>query len=66
MIVTSRPPRKRPKPGQPVEITTPRIVQHVPSWKRVPKPRNRDPEAEARIEAFFLRMGLRLPEGWAG
>jgi hypothetical protein len=46
-------------------ITAPRIVQHLPKHKRPPKPWVRDPEAEARVEAFFLRMGLTLPKGWA-
>ena len=53
-IVTTRP-RKRPKPAQAVEIKVPKIVQHTPrgrAWK-LPK---RDPEAEARIAAFFARM----------
>jgi hypothetical protein len=66
MIVSSRPPhRKHPKPAQPVEITAPRIVQHLPKHRREPKPRVRDPEGEARVEAFFLRMGLTLPKDWA-
>jgi hypothetical protein len=59
MIVTNQPPRrKRPKkPAQPVAIKVPRVVQHLPKWKREPKPRVRDPEAEAQVEAVFLRMG---------
>jgi hypothetical protein len=40
-------------------------VQHLPKWKCEPKPRVRDPESEARVEAFFLRMGLTLPDDWA-
>jgi hypothetical protein len=68
MIVTNRGPSrsKRPKKAaQPAEITAPRIVQHPPKWKCEPKPRMRDPESEARVEAFFLRMGLTLPDDWA-
>jgi hypothetical protein len=65
-IVTNSGParRKRAKPAQPAEITAPRIVQHVPRWKRQPKPWVRDPESEARVEAFFRRMGLKLPDDW--
>jgi hypothetical protein len=53
-IVTTRP-RKRPKPAQAAEIKVPRIVQQTPrgrAWK-LPEP---DPEAEARVAAFFARM----------
>jgi len=62
MIVTSRlEPRKRPAP-KPVKITGPAIV-------KAPKPgryRTRtellpDPEADARVAAFFARMGINLP-----
>jgi hypothetical protein len=65
-VVTNRPPRrKRPKSAQPAEIKVPRVVKNLPKWKREPKPHVRDPEGEARVEAFFLRMGLKLPDGWA-
>jgi hypothetical protein len=64
LIVTGRPPRrKRPKS---VEITAPAIVQHTPrgrAWRV--KELEPDPEADARVEAFFQRMGLTLPDGWA-
>jgi hypothetical protein len=66
MIVTTRPRRrKRPaKPTQPQpEITAPRIVQHAPKWEREPKPLAPDPEGEARVAAFFARMGIKVPEG---
>jgi hypothetical protein len=67
MIVTNRGStrRKRPKPAQAAEIAAPRIVQHLPKHRREPKPRLRDPEGEARVDAFFLRMGLTLPDDWA-
>jgi hypothetical protein len=61
MIVTSRlKPRKRPAPN--AKITGPAIV-------KAPKPgryRTRtellpDPEADARVAAFFARMGINLP-----
>jgi hypothetical protein len=63
-IVTNRAPRrKRPKP---TEITAPRIVQHTPkgrAWQL--KKLEPDPEGEARVEAFYGRMGLTLPDDWA-
>jgi hypothetical protein len=60
MIVTNRPRRReRPKPAQPVEITA-RVVQHVPRRRREPKALEPDPAADARVRAFFLRMGLHL------
>ncbi len=62
-IVTSRPPRKRAiKPAQPVEIAGPRVVKHLPKWQRERKPAARDAEAEARVIAFFRRMGLNVPD----
>jgi hypothetical protein len=65
-IVTARPPRKKPpKPAQPTEVSaSPRIVQHRPKWQRERKVAPHDAEAEAGIEAFFLRMGLTLPDDW--
>jgi hypothetical protein len=68
VIVTTRPPRrKRTKAAQPVEIKAPRVVQHTPrkgrAWRV--KELEPDPEADARVEAFFQRMGLKLPEDWA-
>ena len=33
MIVTSRPPRKRPKPAQPVEIKAPGVVRTTPKGR---------------------------------
>jgi hypothetical protein len=63
VIVTNRPVRR--KGPKAAEITTPRIVQHLPKWKREPKPLAPDPEADARVEAFFRRMGLTLPDDWA-
>ena len=62
MIVTNRPRRERPKPAQPIEITTPGVVQHVPRRRREPKSLEPDRAADARVAAFFLRMGLKLPE----
>lgn len=58
MIVTARPPRRRPpKPAQPAEITAPRIVQQTPkgrAWRlRELEP---DAKADARVAAFFDRM----------
>jgi hypothetical protein len=53
-IVTNRRP-KRQKPAQAATIRVPRIVQHTPkgrAWK-LPEP---DPEADARVTAFFERM----------
>jgi hypothetical protein len=68
-IVTNRRParRKRPKkPAQPAEIKVQRVVRHLSEHKREPKPRGApDPEVEARVEAFFQRMGLKLPDGWS-
>jgi hypothetical protein len=73
MIVTNRPPRRNRSnppsrarsPAQPAEIATPQIVQHVPKHRREPKPRTPDPVADARVKAFFERMGLTLPEDWS-
>jgi len=63
MIVTTRPPRRnRPKAAQPVEIIITRIVQHVPRRRLAPKSLEPDSPADARVRAFFLRMGLKLPE----
>jgi hypothetical protein len=64
MIVTNRPPRR--KRSKAAEITASRIVQHTPKGRawRV-KELEPDPEADARVEAFFQRMGLKLPEDWA-
>ena len=63
-IVTARPPRKRPPKAtaQPVEIASPRVVQHLPKWDRERKALPPDPEADARVAAFFRRMGLRMPD----
>jgi hypothetical protein len=59
VIVTARPPRKRPaKPAQAAEIKVPRIVQTTPrgrAW-RVPADLPPDPEADAQVAAFFARM----------
>jgi hypothetical protein len=59
-IVTIRH-RKRPaKPDHAATIKIPRIVQHTPpgrTWKHMPL--TPDPEAEARIAAFFERMGIK-------
>ena len=57
-IVTTRPPKRRPKPAQAATIKVPRIVQHTPkgrAWKLPPD----DPEAKARAAAFFERMGIK-------
>jgi hypothetical protein len=63
-IVTARPPRRKPpkpsKPPQPMD--TPRVFQHPPKWQRERKPVPRDPEAEARVIAFFRRMVLTVPD----
>lgn len=60
MIVTNRPVRrKRPKSAPPAEITTPRVVQHIPLRRREPKPLEPDPAADARVAAFFKRMGIK-------
>lgn len=57
-IVTNRP-RKRPaKPAQAAEIKVSRIVQHTPrgqAWKLEPL----DPEAQARADVFFAKMGIK-------
>jgi hypothetical protein len=60
-IVTYRPRKRPPKPAQAATIKVPRIVQHTPkgrAWK-IPPP---DPEADARIAAFFERMGIKRRE----
>jgi hypothetical protein len=66
MIVTGRARRKRPKAAQPVEIKAPRVVRTTPKgrawWLRELEP---DTDADARVEAFLLRMGLKLPDDWA-
>jgi hypothetical protein len=57
-LVTTRPPKRRPKPAQAATIKVPRIVQHTPkgrAWKSPPD----DPEAKARAAAFFERMGIK-------
>jgi hypothetical protein len=54
-IVTYRRRKRPPKPAQAAAIKVPTIVQHTPrgrAWK-LPEP---DPEAEARVAAFFARM----------
>ena len=54
-IVTTRPPKRRPKPAQATTIKVPRIVQHTPkgrAWKLPPD----DPEAKARAVAFLQRV----------
>jgi hypothetical protein len=35
-----------------------RYVQHLPRRRREPKPLTPDPEADARVAAFFARMGI--------
>jgi hypothetical protein len=64
-IVTARPPKRRPKPAQAAEIKVPRIVQHTPrgnAWKLL-EPLPPDPEADARIAAFFAKMGIKRRDG---
>jgi hypothetical protein len=62
MIVTNRPPRRRrPKPAQVAKIAGPRVVQTTTKG-RARKPLAPDPEADARVAAFFERMGLKLPD----
>jgi hypothetical protein len=61
-IVTTRPRPKRTKPAQAAAVKVPKIVQHTPrgrAWK-LPEP---DPEAEARVAAFFAKMGVKRPDG---
>jgi hypothetical protein len=63
MIVHYRHRPKRPsKPAQPpVEIAVPRVVRHSRrghAWR----PLADDPEAEARVQAFFNRMIRPAPE----
>lgn len=56
-IVTSRHSRKRARPAQATEIKVPRIVQHTPRGRAWRLPAlEPDPEADARIAAFFERM----------
>jgi hypothetical protein len=59
MIVTYRHRRKRPaKPAQAATIVVPRIVQITPkggAWM-LPAPLEPDPEADAKVRAFFDRM----------
>jgi hypothetical protein len=44
----------------------PRIVQHMPKGRAwAVKESEPDPEADARVAAFFERMGLKLPDGRA-
>jgi hypothetical protein len=55
-----RPKRFR-KPSQPVEIAVPRIVHHTrrgQAWR----PLAVDPEADARVQAFFDRMIRPAPD----
>jgi hypothetical protein len=58
MIVTYRPkPRKRPVKAPTTVITGPRIVSAKLSKRsRTPTERTPDPEADARVAAFFARM----------
>jgi hypothetical protein len=61
-IVTTRP-RKRPaKPAQAATIKVPRIVQHTPRGRAWKLPEPLDPEAEARVAAFFAKMGIKQQE----
>jgi hypothetical protein len=63
MIVTNKPVRRK-RPKSP-EIAVPRIVQHTPkgrAWQL--KELEPDPERDARVAAFFERMGLTLPDDW--
>jgi hypothetical protein len=62
MIVTNRPPRRRrpAKPAQAAKIAGPRVVQTTTKG-RARKPLAPDPEADARVAAFFARLGLKLP-----
>jgi hypothetical protein len=64
MIVTSRHRRKHTaKRAQTAKIAVPRIVQQTPrgkAWKLLPP----DPDADdARVAAFFARMGATKREG---
>jgi hypothetical protein len=64
MIVTYRPtkPKRRPAKAAKVAITGPVIVSaRNPGRYRLPRPATPDPEADARIAAFFARMGLKAP-----
>jgi hypothetical protein len=62
VIVTTRPPRrKRPKAA---EVKAPRIVQHTPKGRAwTVKALEPDPEADARVAAFFAWM---IGEGGGG
>jgi hypothetical protein len=56
MIVQYQHRPKRPrKPAPPVEIAVPRVVHHTRRGQ-VWRPLADDPEADARVQAFFNRM----------
>jgi hypothetical protein len=46
------------KPAQAATIQVPRIVQPTPKGRAWKLPEPLDPEAEARVAAFFARMGI--------
>jgi hypothetical protein len=65
MIVTAKPVRRK-RPKSSPEIVVPRIVQHTPrgrAWRV--RDLELDPEADARVAAFFERMGLKVPDDWS-
>jgi hypothetical protein len=59
-----QPKRTRPTKAIPAAITGPRIISAKGPGKliRPGKEIPIDPVADARVRAFFLRMGLKLPE----
>lgn len=54
-VIARHRPKRPAKPAQAAEIKVPRIVQHTPRG-RARKPLPPNPEADARIAAFFKRM----------
>ena len=62
MIITNRPPRRKRPAKSEQAIEGPRVVQTTPKGRGWKLPLQPDPEADARVRAFFERMGLKLPD----
>jgi hypothetical protein len=60
-IATRHRPKRPPKAAQAAAIKVPRIVEHTPK-ERAWKPEPLDPEAKARVAAFFARMVIKPKE----
>lgn len=61
-IVTARPPRpRRPASAKPAHAMAAVIATTRKPGRRLPAPLAEDPEADARVRAFFARM-IRAPD----